>query len=74
MIADTHIGDGVVRAIFREGEIVFVAVPPVVSCYARNIGAGFGKLPATAFADIFAVCYAVENPSAGLAGGRGAAF
>ena len=74
MVADAHVSDGVVCAICGEGEIVFVAIPPVVSCDTGNIGAGFGKLPATAFADIFTVCCAVEKPSAGLAGGSGAAF
>ena len=74
MIADTHIGDGVVLAVGQESEIVFVAIPPVISADAGNIGAGFGKLPATAFADIFTVCYAVNKPCAGLAGGTGAAF
>ena len=74
MIADTHIGDGVGLAVGQESEIVFVAIPPVVPADTGDVGAGFGKLPATAFADIFTVCCAVEKPSAGLAGGSGAAF
>ncbi len=74
MIADTHIGDGVVLAVWQESEIVFVAIPPVIAVDARDVGAGYGKLPATAFADILTVRYAVKDPSAVHAGGRGAAL
>ena len=74
MIADAHIGDGVGLAVGQESEIVFVAIPPVVPADTGDVGAGFGKLPATAFADILTVCCAVKNLCAGHAGGRGAAF